>query len=103
VHASYTAFDRTMAEWQSALVRWRCGLSAAERQRLGAPVNWDCRDLKAFVTRVGFDQLGAERAARLDAVPTSFRLPEETVDTVIAAGRDALRANPTYAAFLKSL
>jgi NTE family protein len=103
VHASYTAFDRTMAEWQAALVRWRCGLSASERQRLGAPANWDCRDLKAFVTRVGFDQLGAERAARLDAVPTSFRLPEETVDTVIAAGRDALRANPTYTAFLKSL
>jgi NTE family protein len=103
VRASYTAFDRTMSEWQTALVRWRCGLSAAERQHLGAPANWNCRDLKFFVTRVGFDQLGAERAASLDAVKTTFRLPPETVDTVIAAGRDALRANPTFAAFLKSL
>ena len=54
-------------------------------------------------TRSGFDQLGPERAAALDAVPTSFRLPPETVDAVIAAGRESLRANPTYAAFLKSL
>ncbi len=103
VHASYTAFDSTMVEWQNALVRWRCGLSAAQRQQLGAPANWNCRDVKFFVTRVGFDLLGPERAAELDAVKTSFRLPPETVDAVIAAGRDALRANPTYAAFLKSL
>jgi NTE family protein len=103
VRASYTAFDQTMTEWQAALVRWRCGLSATERQRLGAPANWNCRDVKFFVTRVGFDVLGSERATALDAVKTSFRLPPETVDTLIAAGRDALRANTTYATFLKSL
>jgi NTE family protein len=103
VGASYTAFDRTMVEWQSALMRWRCGLTADQRQQLGAPANWNCRDLKFFVTRVGFDVLGPERATALDAVKTSFRLPPDTVDAVIAAGRDALRANPTYAAFLKSL
>jgi NTE family protein len=103
VRASYTAFDQTMSEWQTTLIRWRCGLSAAERQRLGAPPNWNCRDLKFFVTRVGFDQLGPQRAAALDAVKTTFRLPPDTVDDVIAAGRDALRENPTYAAFLKSL
>ena len=103
VRASYTAFDGAMLEWQTALVRWRCGLSAGERARLGAPAGWNCRDVKFFVTRVGFEQLGAARAAELDAVKTSFQLPPETVDAVIAAGRDALRANPTYAAFLKSL
>ena len=103
VHASYTAFDRTMLEWQAALIRWRCALSGPERQRLGAPADWNCHDLKFFVTRVGFDQLGPDRAAKLDLVPTSFRLPPETVDTVIAGGRDALKANRTYAAFLKSL
>jgi NTE family protein len=103
VRASYTAFNGTMSAWQSALVRWRCGLSTTERQRLGAPVNWDCRDLKFFLTRVGFEQLGSERAAALDAVQTSFRLPPDTVDAVIEAGRDALRVNPTYKAFLSSL
>lgn len=103
VRASYTAFDRTMSDWQSGLVRWRCGLSQAERARLGVGPGWNCRDLKFFVSRVGFDQLAPERAAALDAVKTSFNLPAATVDTVIAAGREALRANPTYAAFLKSL
>jgi len=103
VHASYTAFNSTMLEWQTALIRWRCGLSAAQRQQLGVPAGWNCRDVKFFVTRVGFDQLGVERATALDAVPTSFRLPPEQVDAVIAAGRDALRANATYGAFLKSL
>ncbi len=44
--SSFTAFDQTMTEWRNALVRWRCGLSAAERQsyRMAAPS--DCRDLK---------------------------------------------------------
>jgi NTE family protein len=55
VRAGYTAFDRIMSEWQSALVRWRCGLSPAERQRLGAGPGWNCSDVKFFVTRVGFD------------------------------------------------
>jgi NTE family protein len=103
VRASYTAFNGTMSAWQNALVRWRCGLSAAERQQLGAPANWDCRDLKFFLTRVGFEQLGSERAAALDAVKTSFRLSPDTVDAIIEAGRDALRVNPTYKAFLSSL
>jgi NTE family protein len=103
VRASYTAFGGTMSEWQAALLRWRCGLSAAERQRLGAPAGWNCRDLKFFVSRVSFEQLGGERAAVLDSVKTSFQLAPDVVDYVIASGRDALRANPTYAAFLKSL
>jgi NTE family protein len=102
-YASYTAFDRTMLDWQNELVRWRCGLSATERVRHGVTAGWNCRDVKFFVTRVGFDQLGPNRAAELDVVPTSFRLPAETVDMVISAGRDALRANRTYVAFLKSL
>jgi len=103
VRASYTAFDRTMSEWQAALIRWRCGLSAAERQRLGAPAGWNCRDVRYFVNRVNFEQLGAQRAAVLDEVKTSFSLPPDVVDYVIESGRDALRANPTYVAFLKSL
>ena len=54
----------------------------------------------SIVNRVGFDQLGPERAKALNAVDTRFKLPAEQVDAVIAAGRDALRANPTYREFL---
>jgi NTE family protein len=100
---SYTAFDTKMGDWQSTLINWRCRLSATERKRLGAPSNWNCRDVKFFVTRVGFDQLGGDRAAQLDRVETRFRLPPDQVDMVIAAGKDALNANEKYRAFLRSI
>jgi len=103
VGASYTAFERTMSDWQNALIKWRCGLSAAERHRYGVPPGWNCRDLKFFVGRLGFDQLDPARAAALGSVPTRFHLPQQQVDEVIAAGRDALRINPTLRDFLKSL
>jgi NTE family protein len=101
--ASFTAFERTNSEWHTALVRWRCGLSAAERHRLGAPAHWNCRDLKFFVGRAGFDELSADRARKLNAIPTRFKLPAEDVDRLIAAGADAVRANGAYKAFLASL
>jgi NTE family protein len=103
VGASFTAFDRTMGDWQSSLIKWRCGLSAADRAKFGARPGWNCHDLKFFVGRLGFDQLDPARAAELQAVPTRFRLPPEQVDSVISAGRDALRSNPTFRAFVGSL
>jgi NTE family protein len=103
VGASFTAFDGTMGDWQSALIKWRCGLSAAERAKFGARPGWNCHDLKFFIGRLGFDQLDPARAAELETVPTRFRLPPEQVDSVISAGRDALRANPTFRAFAASL
>ncbi len=68
---SYSAFQDTMADWQDALVDWRCKLSAAERRRYGAPPGWNCRDVKIFVGRVAFDQLGPQRAAALNTVETA--------------------------------
>ncbi len=100
---SYTAFSEMMNDWQAKLVNWRCRLSATERARLGAGPNWNCRDVKFFVSRIGFEQLGPERAAQLDAVETRFKLPVAQVDMVIAAGRDALQANTKFRAFLRSL
>src|SRR5690606_3180790 len=63
VGASYVAFKRTMTDWQNALVKWRCGLSADERKRYGAPPDWNCRDVRFFVDRLGFDQFDPARAA----------------------------------------
>ena len=103
VNTSFTAFDRTMGDWQGSLIKWRCSLSAADRVKLGARPGWNCRDLKFFVGRVGFDQLDPARAALLETVPTRFRLPPEQVDSVIAAGRDALRSNPAFRAFAGSM
>jgi len=104
VHTSYSAFENVLARWRDNLVRWRCSLPAAETTRLiGAHANWNCHDVKMFVGRIGFDQLDAARAARLNAVPTRFKLPVTTVDEVIDAGEDALAASPVFRAFKQSL
>ena len=102
VRASYTAFARVMAEWQQQMIGWRCGLSAAQRKRYGAPTNWNCRDIKLAVTRVAFDQLDPERAKVLNAVDTRLKLPVAEVDALIAAGHDALRINPAFRDLLKA-
>ncbi len=103
VNASYTAFQAVLSDWQRQLQTWRCGLSPELRKRYGVPANWNCRDIKLSLTRVGFDQLGPERSKVLNAVDTRLTLPAREVDTVIAAGRDALVVNPVYLEFLKSV
>jgi NTE family protein len=100
---SYSAFKDTMSDWQDALVDWRCKLSAAERRHYGAPPGWNCRDVKIFVGRVAFDQLGPQRAAALNRVETAFKLPPDQVEMVISAGQDALRASTTFRSFYESL
>jgi NTE family protein len=102
--SSYQAFEVTMAQWRNELVRWRCGLKPDEVARLrGKGGRWNCRDVKITVARVSFDQLGAERAKKLNAVPTSFTLPADTVDEVTSAGGDALQVNPAFREFLKEM
>jgi NTE family protein len=101
--ASYTAFVSLMNYWVAKVRRWRCGLSGAERQRLGVGPNWSCNDVNVFVERVGFDQFDPARATVLNAIPTRFHLPPESVDLLIEAGGEAVRNNPTYQAFRRGL
>jgi NTE family protein len=102
VRASYTAFEQTMEEWRQQMVRWRCGLSAAQRAEYGVPARWNCRDLQFFIGRVGFDQLGDQRAAYLNKVKTSLQLPQDEVDEVIAAGDESVTNNDLVRRFLNS-
>jgi len=100
--SSYAAFEASMKNWREDLVRWRCSLKPAEILELrgrGGP--WNCRDLKFIISRVSFDQFGADRAKRLNAVPTSFTLPPDTIDELRQAGADALKSNPAFQAFLR--
>src|SRR5271170_7043462 len=45
VRSSYAAFSSLMTDWTARVKRWRCGLSAAERLRLGVGANWRCDDV----------------------------------------------------------
>jgi NTE family protein len=100
---SYSAFDDTMSDWQDALIKWRCKLSESERRKFGAGPGWNCRDVKFFIGRIAFDQLGPDRAAALNAVQTTFHLPPAQIDMLIAAGHDALRSSTVFRSFLSSL
>jgi NTE family protein len=100
---SYSMFEDIMNKWQDMLINWRCHLSPAERRRFGALPGWNCRDVRLFLARLTFDQLGPERAAVLNAVETRFKLPPDQVDLLITAGRDALKNNSVFHSFVASL
>ena len=99
--SSYLSFQITMNSWKEALTQWRCHLSDADRRRYGAGPNWNCKDVKFFVGRIAFGELGPNRAAALNRIETTLRLPREQVDMLIAAGRDALKANSAFRGFLE--
>jgi NTE family protein len=99
VRSSYAAFSALASDWSGKIKRWRCGLSAADRSRLGVGANWRCGDVSFFIDRVSFDQLDPARAGILNAIPTRFNLPAEQVDLLIESGADALRQSRSYQAF----
>ena len=99
VRLSYAAFSSQLNEWSGRVKRWRCGLSATERARLGVGKNWRCGDVTFFIDRLAFDQLGPARAGILEAIPTRFVLPPEQVDLLIQGGADTLRESRAYQAF----
>lgn len=103
VRSSYAAFTALANEWSGKVKRWRCGLSAAERARLGAGPNWRCGDLSFAIDRISFDQLGPARAGILNAIQTRFALPPEQVDLLIESGAEALRQSKSYQAFRRGL
>ncbi|MGY4224591.1 NTE family protein [Bradyrhizobium sp. USDA 4503] len=103
VRSSYAAFTALAEDWSGKLKRWRCGLSAAERSRLGVGAGWKCGDVAIYVERLGFDRLGPDRASILNAIPTRLSLPPEQVDQLIAGGADALRSSKAYQQFRRGL
>ena len=103
MRSSYAAFSTLVNDWTAKVKRWRCGLSAAERSRLGVGPNWRCGDVSLFIDRVNFDQLGPDRAGILSAIPTRFSLPAEQVDLLIDGGGDALRQSKSFQSFRRGL
>ncbi len=88
---------------QDDLVKWRCELSEAQRRQLGATPGWNCKDVKFFVGRISFDQLGPERAAALNAVQTALKLPPDQVDDADPGRPRCIETNAVFRNFLKSL
>ncbi len=98
----FDAFQLTISRWQSDLIDWRCKLSAAEvRKYRGSTSGWNCRDVKFYAGEIAFDQL-PDKKDQLQAIVTSFKLPQDQVDLLIDAGQEAVARNPVINGFLSA-
>ena len=101
-YKGYDSFLSVMKEWEDDLRKWRCTVPSAQVAKLrGSASGWNCRDVKFFVGRVTFDDAGGDRA-RLDAVPTRFKLDSGTIDLLVNAGQTALVNSPTWREFQRA-
>jgi NTE family protein len=92
---AFDAFVAMARAWRDDLVTYRCSLSAERATQLrGDNRPWKCDDVEIVVTRLSFDDLDPEQARRLANIPTRLVLPTETIDELIAAGIEAVTANP---------
>ena len=95
------AFAGTMAEWEHALIEYRCALPKEEAQRLGAGAGWDCRDVKFTLDVVSFRDLPDDQFEELGGLATAVSLPKEQVDHLIAGGRHAIENNEAVRALTR--
>ena len=96
VRSGFDAFRLSIREWEDAIRKWRCSLPAAEARRLGASTDWRCSNFKFEIAEVGFDLFDPQRAAKLSAIPTRFKLPTEDVDFLIQSGSEAVLNHPVF-------
>jgi NTE family protein len=102
VRAAYDAFVGEMEKWRERMIDYRCGLTPPEVASLrGSTEGWDCRNLSLQVAKVSFDQMREPSVrARLEKIPTRFKLPKDDVDLLISSAGSLLRQNPSYKNFL---
>jgi NTE family protein len=91
--AAADAFRSTLADWEHDLVTYRCGLSTDEATALGAGPGWDCKDVHFKMDMVSFADLSPAQLKELGSAPTQVSLPKETIDHLIAGGRQAIETN----------
>lgn len=101
---SYDNFAGMTRRWRDDIVAWRCSRSEAEQRRERMHrIEWRCDDVQVSVSRISFDDLTPEQAQQLHDVPTSLTLPQQDVDAVIAAGKDAMQRNAVVRNFSRAV
>lgn len=91
--AALDAFRGFLADWRIELANWRCALTPAEAQSLGAGPDWKCDDLAFTLDTLSFADLGEEKLNRLGGAATAVSLDKALIDDLIAGGREAVQKN----------
>lgn len=99
--AAADAFANTLARWQLDLINWRCSLTPNEAAQLGAGPGWNCKDVDIRLDMISFADLTDKRFADLGKAATAVSLPKETIDNLIAGGREAMANNPEILKFTR--
>ena len=97
VRSGFDAFRLTVREWEEATRKWRCSLSRNEARRLGASNDWRCSNIRFEINEVSFSRFEPQRAAKLNAIGTRFRLGTADVELLIQSGREAILTQTTLA------
>ncbi len=102
IRNSYDTFAAQLKNWNRDLVDWRCKLPL-ERARalLGPDRAWNCRDLSFHVVKVTFDQMPDPQVrAKLERIPTRFKLEKENIALLLDSAGAILRRNSAFQRFL---
>lgn len=100
VRLSHDNFVQLVRRWQDDTVRYRCKLSEEEQRHIRTQQpGWRCDDVQFTVTRLSFGDLAPARAQALNAIPTRLKLPEQDIDALVAAGREAMAHSLTVRYF----
>lgn len=95
VRKGVDALSLAARDWQRDIVQYRCSLSDAQVRRYrGTLEGWNCRDVRITLELLSFRDFDQETQDALNDIPTRLTLPDAQVDTLIAAGRSAVRHNP---------
>jgi NTE family protein len=94
-----------LTQWRQDIIRWRCGLDAATVAHLlgQRSEGWNCRELAVFLAEVTPADLPPALRRAFNEVPTRLTLPPQSVDLATEAGRQALRRDPIFRAFLRNV
>ena len=100
-HRAADAFDNMIEGWHRSVVAFRCGLSPEEARNLGAPADWDCRDVKFTVSHLSMENLESPYRERIQAIPTRLTLDAAQIDDAIEGGRRGLLALPELQGYIR--
>ncbi len=105
VRNTYDTFAAQLKNWNRELIDWRCKLPQDKVQTLlgdggGA---WNCRDVSFHVVKVTFDQMPDPAVrAKLESIPTRFKIEKENIDLLLDSAGAILRRNSSFQRFLTS-